>query len=515
MAYDQYDESILTAYLNQYLKNNPPSVPLSNEQYNELYYKYSQTDEARLLLEASKSSADQVYESSNATFENEVTERIIGNPILFTEEVDPPMGSINGRVYTEMIQREAPLVFIQPGEPSFLPDTKDKSLQAKLLNGFNNDDLSSDIIGNFDKDIRYFGFKPRLMEYFNYVNALVTFTANVMNLDKEDMEYYLPDGSSKGNYSNFLMNEYLGVGLLKGNFSEAFHALLTNDYITYYLDVPNSSFSESASNQTGESNIAQALKGGSDVKKEIDFLFGANTSNRLSSMENAEYNQSVEEVMKLVNNDKNIFERLGSQFTTIKAGGNLLLPEIWKESSFGKSYSLSFSFSTPYGDNASILQHVFIPFLSLLAFTLPRAVTSAGYGAPFLIKAFSKGYFNCDYGIVESLNIRKGGADPEGWTQEDLPTSITIDMTIRDLYSTIMMASIKNMKAFSMCTGLMDYLKTLGAFDFRSADQAFIQKYSYMLDMALRRLSPSVKIDEMEGRTYQTIKGFVDNLLRI
>ena len=84
------------------------------------------------------------------------------------------------------------------------------------------------------------------------------------------------------------------------------------------------------------------------------------------------------------------------------------------------------------------------------------------YGAPFLVKAFSKGMFNVDMGIITEMNVTKGAECQ--WTPQGIPTSITVDIGIKDLYSamSITPTTDSNFKYTTLDnTSLMDYIATL------------------------------------------------------
>jgi hypothetical protein len=65
-----------------------------------------------------------------------------------------------------------------------------------------------------------------------------------------------------------------------------------------------------------------------------------------------------------------------------------------------------------------------------------------GYMSPFLVKAFSKGMFNIDMGIISSLSVTKGAECQ--WNDDGLPTQIDISVTITDLYSSLAMSGFES-----------------------------------------------------------------------
>jgi hypothetical protein len=71
---------------------------------------------------------------------------------------------------------------------------------------------------------------------------------------------------------------------------------------------------------------------------------------------------------------------------------------------------------------------------------MPRGEYHNGYSAPFLVKAFYKGSFNIDMGIITEMTVNKGKEG--GWTKDGLPTVVDVSFTIQDLYSSISMTPI-------------------------------------------------------------------------
>jgi hypothetical protein len=85
------------------------------------------------------------------------------------------------------------------------------------------------------------------------------------------------------------------------------------------------------------------------------------------------------------------------------------------------------------------------------------------YGNPFIIRAIYKGFFNVDMGIITSMSVSKGAECQ--WSPEGIPTSITVSIDIKDLYSALSITSTGNDGDWSYDTmsntALMDYIANL------------------------------------------------------
>ena len=96
-----------------------------------------------------------------------------------------------------------------------------------------------------------------------------------------------------------------------------------------------------------------------------------------------------------------------------------------------------------------------------MALVLPRSEYVNSYTTPFLVKAFYKGMFNIDMGIITDMTFTKG---KEGsWTKDSLPTIVDVTFTIQDLYTGMGMTSTGNMFKGTTLQNIseMDYIANL------------------------------------------------------
>ena len=91
-----------------------------------------------------------------------------------------------------------------------------------------------------------------------------------------------------------------------------------------------------------------------------------------------------------------------------------------------------------------------------LALALPKQTTANTYAAPFIVKMFSKGRFSCEMGIVDSIQIEKG--PEQSWSVDGLPTSVKISLSVKDLYSNLMMTPSNKPSLFFSNQGMMEFL---------------------------------------------------------
>ena len=76
--------------------------------------------------------------------------------------------------------------------------------------------------------------------------------------------------------------------------------------------------------------------------------------------------------------------------------------------------------------------------------------------APFLVRAFHRGMFTCDMGIITSVELEKG---KEGsWTIDGLPSEVDMSITIKDLYNVMFQTKKEQSKEFLANTTFLNYL---------------------------------------------------------
>jgi len=374
----------------------------------------------------------------------------LGQPPSFITSADPMK-----RVYGKTIMADMPMVNLIPGRPQFY--AYDKAIRVKY--GKNGKNISEkellNLMANFDeggddkggivrwlsdsaksntsnRDLRYYGFRPTYADYFGYAQLLLSTVAVKM-------------GISNGLY-NF-RNEY----------SKDFYT----SGLRFYAD-KSTSVTESASNNFGASMLEGATKAVSSTMRELQFLLGIDVHKKdaqnVSSM-----NDTVRKQIDDISSNA-IFDKLTDSrktVSTIMGGSNMLYPHVWKDSTFDRSYSLSFRFVSPYGDKESIFKYIYTPFLLLLALSLPRQDTLAGYYSPFIVRVDSPGYFTCDMGVVTSLTFKKGGNDGL-FTKDGYPLEMEVSLNIKDLYPTLMATSSYAVLRHNIgLSGFLDNMATL------------------------------------------------------
>jgi hypothetical protein len=225
--------------------------------------------------------------------------------------------------------------------------------------------------------------------------------------------------------------------------------------------------SESYGNNTTESSLASTINGFSDTAKEIQFILGDSKSVASTFLDvGGTLTDSLTGAFSGLSGILGgglVKSLMNNGVTSVLSGGKIIFPEIWQDSSFDRDYSLDIKLRSPDHDSLSIYLNILVPYIHLLALCLPRGVEDDpnAYTSPFLVKAYCKGMFNVEMGMITSMSVSKGAECC--WNDDGLPTQIDISLTIKDLYSSLFMTGYKDstVKNIVNNTSMMDFLANM------------------------------------------------------
>ena len=361
-----------------------------------------------------------------------------------------------GRLFAQTIVADTPIAVFTPGLPRYLTSATtgiqaSTSQQRSLLSLLNDqDDADLQTLLNSDKNLEYFSLGVTLTEYFKYVNALTRNSARLMGIGQTTLYNSPCENLDWGNYnkeidSTSVLSDILGID---GGVSFAFD--------------PQSGISHTLANSTTASSIASQLNTYSAQARELEFIAGASTAaTQLNPVK-----ETISGILSGVGGDdsgNNIFSRLATGINNVVQGLNIKFPEIWSDSEQQQSYSCEMKFVSPYASEFCCWRYVLVPFFHLLPLAAPRATKSLNsYTSPFLIRAYSKGYFNVEMGIIDTLTYKRFG-DGDMITGDGVPSQIDVEVSFHDLYKqlTVATAGGTNVVLFFNNTGLIDLLGTL------------------------------------------------------
>lgn len=395
---------------------------------------------------------------------------IFGMPYQFMESADPRLqnkpDSI-GRKFAKEIVSNMPMLLMTAGVPVFMGgyNKTDKSNILKNFVGLSIGTISeiTNLILSNDYG-KYYSLQYAYNDYFKYVTPMCRAAARYMNLQDEEI-----DGVK--------LDEYSWANNVNDNFNKLFSVY--RGCTAWYCD-SETSISDSWSNGTSESMLASKINSMSEYGRELNFLLGTIKSetgwalDKFTNAENLEHNmEQVNEFVSGVlgnNGASGVFKSITNSIQTVVAGGKMVFPEIWSESSFSRSYNVKLKLVSPDCDDLSIYLNIIVPILHLLGFVLPReGAKSRGYISPFLVRAYYKGLFNVDMGIITDLTIDKG--KESAWTPSGVPTTVDVSFTIKDLYNDMYMTNMDNIQYNTMNNIiLLDYIGNLCGININEVD---------------------------------------------
>ena len=420
---------------------------------------------------------------------------IHGAPYQFMEIVDSRIGEDGkiGRKYAERIISRMPLLLITPGEPNYLTGFSDNT-KSNLLDYIKNmgmgksDTAIKDLLSNESSATRYFTLDFAYAQYYRYVNSMLRMASRFLEIhgrtypEKKGKEVPL----WKYDWSYHTMNNLPGV-------------ISSKEYVAFYVESEDS-INETISNSTTQSVLASTLEQGSETANEIRFLMGSYGAKVSADLDSESNNEAISEIENKLNgsvfSNNRLIKRLIGDAKTVVSGGKIIFPEIWNDSSFSKNYSVSIKLRTPDCDKFSWFINIFVPLAHLICLAAPRQAFTDGksnpnaYYSPFIIRAFYKGLFSIEMGIIESLSISKGAKS--AWTVDGLPTEIDIDLSLKDLYDNSLVIN-KNIGRSSWslvkATSMTDYIATSCGINInkpdvsRMVDLFAMQKYNKVADI--------------------------------
>ena len=426
--------------------------------------------------------------------------RTFGIPHQFIDTTDyRPTGGNLGRVYATNILAEAPILSLLPAKPRYLPSLtseQKKGIMESMLSMANEmvsdaeKKMAEDAVGKVES--KYFGLELDSVEYHKYVNTLLVACAIFMGIgDKCVPGTDIPYKSYR--WENYRLSNALDNSATSTQFSQEedslaktirgaqedptkmfMQAISTERYYVNFMVTPSTSYSESMSNRTESSMFEGLVKKGESLTKELAFLLGAGgIDSQVMQSSVANMTGEIQQTIGANNQVSGIISRILGDTKTIISGSNIIFPEIYHESDFSRNYRAELQLISPYGDKESIFLNIMVPMMHILPFVVPRQTSANSYGAPLLCKAHINKWFSSEMCIIDSLDITKGGSSNDSWSADGFPTEVTLSISLKDLYSTLMLSKIDSFDSallFAQNDGIIEYLSVLCGLDMKKSE---------------------------------------------
>lgn len=415
-----------------------------------------------------------------------LTDRRLNNNTAYSKE---PSGNfiksgnldMYGRMFAGDIAANTPICSIVPGTPVFLTNIKqslfgvDSNASNKEKGGwlpvlsqvtdFNIGDAIKSIIDqNDDKAYQYYSMEVNTTEYFNFVNALCQTTARFMGLGNIAYRNRSCTAFDWSNYNQAAEQDYSMFEEVAG----------MNNGISFAFD-PMSSISDTLNNSTKDSDLAGMLNGISEKARELEFMLGTGGIS-LDIVNSSDYEAALASVSDgVLSGIRNPLSVISSFISNTTHGMNVRFPEMWSDSSLSRSYDIDMKFITPYATQFCKWRYVIVPFLHLFCLAAPQSKdTIMNYSRPFLIKAYSRGYFNVEMGLIDSIQWKRYG-EGDMISEDGVPTEIDVSISFHDLYQQLAISlfhgaegsekditvNMQRIAVFFNNSGLMDMLGSL------------------------------------------------------
>lgn len=474
--------------------------------------------------------------------------RLFGLPYQFTDIVDhryEACSPVVGREFAEKFFGDGTIFYCIPGKANFLAsksNSKKRVTSHALINAASGDLQPLKSLLNDKKqsksNLRLYDFQEDYTSYMHYVNIMCRTVAAFLELpdtidlngkavpfQKYDWKNYRWNrdkySSSVGDAKKELTKRFtsrlaaLKNGIFGSQVTESksreikidtgkssHHIDLdqlgtSNNFVMFYAD-PSINLDESGSNSTTESQIAEQMSSATSKMKEFSWLLNsAGSTAELEKLSDAAESHSSEMMAGVADGIINGGGTLGTALSSILSAGtsvfkgeNLVLPKIYDNSNYNRSYSVTMHFRTPYGNKLAVYTDVIVPTLHCLALALPKSSSPNTYGSPFLIKGYIPGLWNVNLGIVSSIEISKA-RNEDAYSCDGLPMEVDVTLVIEDLYSRLTMSPSNSPVEFINNSSMIEYLATIAGLN-------LIQpQISKKVDMILNTVTTGVSdIDE-------------------
>lgn len=219
-----------------------------------------------------------------------------------------------------------------------------------------------------------------------------------------------------------------------------------------------SNFTESWSNQFGESKSESIANVGSSLGQEIRFISGKNSisdglgeimkdlgevggilfGDTAANVMNSGASRMAEAGKRLENGIEGS-SPLGAGLIKAAAGSKIDFPQIWQGCEFSPSYQFTVRLYNPYpNDNKAYETYVLTPLAHLLLFVCPASDSNFTFGFPLLCRMKCPGIAGLDAAYVQQIDVIKGGSGESAdisYTQR--PGTIDVRFTVTSLYNSM------------------------------------------------------------------------------
>ena len=446
------------------------------------------------------------HDQDKSKFQVNNTRSVFGFPYQFEPWVDNRLdGSMNwepfGRKFSQKIVTRAPILIMQAGDPKFLAGFSDKDRKGTIEGLLKGSGTTADTIAN--QAGKYYAFSDSSVEYYRAVNDMCKSVAAMMGVGDREITVngHGPYPTSKFDWSDAASGNG-GSHNFFGYYRQA---------VAFYVNA-EPTMQDSFTNGSRQSQLASKVNQLSDQAAELQFILGGAEGYDPTGLAEKLHRENKEVIEGAGNSDGSgstgVLGTLMDRIDTLMAGGRLIFPEIWSDSQYTKNYNVTIKLDSPDCDPLSIYLNIFVPLIHIIAFCMPRWSAPNAYVSPFIVRAYLRSMFHVDMGIITSCDITRG--TQQGWTQDGLPTEITVNLTIKDLYNVLSMISGEHSNDVISNPAQLDYLGNLCGINVAVPD------FSRTLTLWAACRNPTTAISEailrIQSRAARTVNNAWQNL---
>ena len=351
-----------------------------------------------------------------------------GMPATYIDNTDPPLPGVPnglGQQYVNSVVRYGTFIAFQPGVITW----NISGLAAdNIINAGNIGHIARKFIsGGVDFN------QPKLFEYWKEVARhcrVAILLMGIEDLGVNTLYFGSPGGTA----------DYMGaLDMTKNNMKEGTSNLSFRGFQHFQLANIGAGFANAVIG-----GIPASLTGasGQDDQKDSGFVVfytdgPIEASDTLSNQsEPSPFKQALDNMMG--STDEIIRDVVSKTINTVGAGnndiltflgGNPVIPDVWSDSSFDKAYTCTIKLVSAAGDPVSVFMNIIFPLIKICCLAVPLG-TGGYYGSPPILRVYSQGVINTDYGLIESMTINRKMETLNDW---GMPTEVDVQLSIKDL----------------------------------------------------------------------------------
>lgn len=245
-----------------------------------------------------------------------------------------------------------------------------------------------EIIPALSRDLsqNLYNLSPAMTEYKSILNAH-GYSVNGNSLKVA----FLSDNFPTDTFSNFYAESFLGSGLQA-----------VSDETSQIMQMLNA--------RTGTEGAAQLLRGIKAVGKATGLDWVGKAATGLGNI-GSEFQQKFDEVAGQLGDFGKVLQNTATLANRALGGGRIDLPQIWKNSGFTPSYTITVRLFNPNPGNSEVTKKFITgPLCAILALALPRTKGDGlFYDWPFFQQIRVPGLLNLPQSYIGNITVIKGG----------------------------------------------------------------------------------------------------------